>query len=506
MKIKLQKTSVLLALCLTIGVFVNAQNISKDNLSKHVHTLASDEMRGRDYFTNELDNAANYIKQQLKDMGLLPMDYDIKVSEYLDYYEELSKTDTTIDYTSLLEDSENTKDKTFKNFYVVLKGNNPAEDTLYTLLNVDYNGAGVDTIKNYQVIKNSANYQASGCAAALEIARYFVKNPTLLNKNLIIMFQATPSLYYDIEYFTHKTNLKKIEVIFGMDNLGYIDEEKGSGQYTYTVSNRIKDASKILQPVLLQDVDLSTTADYNEYYKYPTIYVNGDVMDYYRDNPDSLNYDLMTQITVQMIKVITAFDKADVEILPQTTLGDLNLFDDDLLELLGGRNKSYFGLNLMIGSNKHYYSSDKYMTGKAAMSYSAGLFFKYQMSRSFALRLDANYERAYANRHDGRFKSDVLSVPLTFMLTAGTYGFEFYCGVGGYFDYNLSAKLNNESVDWDVFNRYEWGRQYMIGMSFGHFMIAYYQKIGSSNMMNTDIDGKGKIKNRNQYFTIGWHF
>ena len=74
----MRKVFFTLAFCLGLITFANAQSTLQENLSKHVHYLASDDMKGRAVGSKELDRAADYIKKELKAIGLEVVDYPIR--------------------------------------------------------------------------------------------------------------------------------------------------------------------------------------------------------------------------------------------------------------------------------------------------------------------------------------------------------------------------------------------------------------------------------------------
>src|SRR5690554_4739509 len=63
---------VLLAL-LACGPVAYAQYAQEKRVSKHIHKLASDKMKGRGTGSKELDKAARYIQRHFRKSGLRPM-------------------------------------------------------------------------------------------------------------------------------------------------------------------------------------------------------------------------------------------------------------------------------------------------------------------------------------------------------------------------------------------------------------------------------------------------
>ena len=488
------KVLILTVLGLIVPLLANSQNELENNLSKHVHYLSSDDMKGRAIGSEQLRQAEDYIKNYLSQLQLQTTDFPI-LKDSLDDRDD-SEREGVVD-TSV-----------YQNFYTVIASHKSKYPGEYILLTANYNGKGTDTIQKHVLINNGANDNASSTAVLMELVGYLQQNRSLLQRDVIILFSGYSYAQNTAEYFAKHYGKGMFKMVFDFDRLGYLGDDEDESKYTYSISPKIENASKILQPLLLNDVDIPTYADYYGDDNFPVINVSGGYKDNYEDLADGLRYDKAAIITQQLQKVIVTFDTADLKIDTSYMTSDkssVNKADGFLENLFNGKNMSYFGLNIMMGSNKHYYTSGK-MTGKSAMSYSAGIFYKFQFSRSYALRIDVNSERAMANRHDGRFKSDVISVPLSILHSAGWNDVEIYYGLGAYYDRMLDAQLEGKDVDWDYFKKAEWGWQFSIGLRLGHFIMGYYQKMGISDMMKDAFAIDGKIKNRNQYFTLGWKF
>tara|TARA_B110000091_G_C13782575_1_gene461875 strand:+ start:225 stop:1589 length:1365 start_codon:yes stop_codon:yes gene_type:complete len=61
-------------------VFANTNNLTLESVTKDVTYLASDELKGRASFSAEIDQAANYIAQRFRDMGLSPINAEQNTS------------------------------------------------------------------------------------------------------------------------------------------------------------------------------------------------------------------------------------------------------------------------------------------------------------------------------------------------------------------------------------------------------------------------------------------
>ncbi len=477
-----------------------SQDSLQQKLYSHVEYLASDEMQGRAINSPQAEKTYEYITNHLSELGIKFQQFNVELDSLLDASNEIM---------SIVNDGEPEEQRTltYHNIIANIDINNSEYPNEYMILMAHYTGRGVDTIKECSIIKNSALDNASGVATLLELAKYLSKNKHLLKRNIIFLFSEYDNVDEIALYWAKQNKDKKLQVCFSLRNLSIKNLEEYDESFDYVVPNLLDGASKIIQPILLKDVNLPTTAHYDTYHFLPVIEVNGGYLPYYEDISSVLNYESMANITNQLKEVIIAFNNSDIKAFSFDEIRQYNKEDSyDFTSIWREKNKSYFGINLLIGSNKHYYTEGR-MTGKSAMSYSAGIFYKYPILRSCALKLDVNYERAYANRHDGRYKSDVLSVPLSFLFRlVSIESFEVYYGVGVYYDYTLSAKLNNQKVDWKLFNRNEFGWQFSLAWRFSNVILGYYQKIGISGMMNDAYGYSGPIKNRNQYFLLSFVF
>ena len=494
----MKKTLILSVLVLGFHVVALSQDISRTQLFRHIHALTDKSLNGRPAGTTGAGKAASYIRTQLQDAGLNITDFPVSPDSII-------KQDYEQTYTKEEFEQYNFINSPYKNFFTIINAGNNKYGNEYIYLTAYYSGQGIDTVQSYPLIKYGANDNASGTAAVIEIAKYLKQNSHLLQRYVIIMFSEYDQTKSIAKYFINHYDKGKFTMAFNLEKLGFIGKDEDENQYLYTVSKNIKNADKILQPLLMKDIQTPADVYYSPYKEMTEITVSGEDLPVYEDTEDSLEGDNMYKIVNQASRVIMAFDTVALDIKENTFNKEEGngTIDDIISSVLGGKQKSYFGVNAMIGSNKHYYTKGK-MTGKAAMSYSAGIFYKYTLSSAWSLKLDANYERAYANRHDGRFENHAISIPFSVINHTGYNDLEFYYGVGVYYDRMLGGKLNGKKLDWDNFNKNEFGWQFSLALRTGHFMIGYYQKIGISDIMTENFPLKGKIKNRNQYFVIGW--
>ncbi|WP_444998112.1 M20/M25/M40 family metallo-hydrolase [Aliikangiella sp. IMCC44359] len=70
---KIKHAIILTICCFSITNITSANNISLEELTEDVSYLASDELKGRGTYTQEIDQAANYIAKRFSSMGLEPL-------------------------------------------------------------------------------------------------------------------------------------------------------------------------------------------------------------------------------------------------------------------------------------------------------------------------------------------------------------------------------------------------------------------------------------------------
>ena len=498
-EMKLKITFLMLA-CMILSLS-NAQ--TEKQLKKHVSYLASKELKGRKSQSTEAEKALKYIKSDLENAGLKCKEFSLPADSLNvnDFGEEFSGT-----YHAL---------------YTVIESSKANKSDEYIVITAEYTGYGVDTIQGYEIINYAAHHTAASTAMVMELAKNLNKERANLDRGVIIIF---PDDGYTRPYANYLLNdYKNIVMGFDIYNLGFQSKDS-EGNYVedeyninYALSPRLKKATQIITPLVMNDLDIHTniSEDYSgENSKIPFNYVSNDnYVTKHEDVADTLDYVMMDKLTAQLQKVIVAFSNAKLDI---DSYKERLATEEEAMDIVFDRfgrkykHRSYFGINLMpLGTNQHDYQEGN-MTGKPSYAFSAGMFYRWQFSKSWALKLDANYEHVNAKRHDGKYNANVVSIPLSIMLTTGgrsALEFDFY--LGAYYDYILSGKLAGKKLDFDDFKRSEWGFQCGFDFRFDRFIIGGYYKT-PWNSVNTEeyrqTNGIGRINEGTTYFKLGWRF
>lgn len=191
-----------------------AQQISEDNLKKHIKYLSSDELKGRGTGTPEELASANYIA---KDFSMLKLEQKGNKDNYFysfTFKRPKSPHDTVGGIVA-------------EGLNVAGYLNNEAEYTVVIGAHYDHLGEGKDhnslDANPEGKIHNGADDNASGTAGVLELARYFSQNNRKEKFNfLFICFSGEElGLYGSKKYCENPTiDFSKVNYMINMDMIG----------------------------------------------------------------------------------------------------------------------------------------------------------------------------------------------------------------------------------------------------------------------------------------------
>lgn len=534
----MRKAIIYMTLAILAAPACFAQSETERNLQQTISFLASDQLNGRKVGTADAEKAAGYLKGELRKMGLQVQDYSLTQRQYEDKVnavqkrreedfkklfgeEYLNSTGDTLELTDA-----SGKDSVYESFFVLIpaaKGNGETH-----LICANYTGSGTDTLQGKVLIRNGAA-EAGGAATLLELARFFNGKRNELKRDVALLFSGCPEQDGMMEVF--KDDHADMHIAFKIrlnDNLApELNNNKTSQQgekadtvagvqaaLYYAVSTDIANASNVLSPILMKDVDSESSAyyDVDDMISWMGIEDNSGVIypGVYTNTASTINYPLMAKDLEQLEEVLVAFNAAELErnLVKDKDGNVLDLpyvSDDEDFFYNQYKHDSYFGIRLLAGSDCHIYHFGN-ITGRPTFAYGAGAFYRWQFAKYFALRLDANYEHVSPRGHYGRVQGDVLSVPLTFLFTTGgKQGSELFIGLGAYVDYYF--KMNQNKVDQvalsNEFRTTLIGSQVVFGLRLDRFVIEYICKESFSNVLK---NGDNRITNIGNYFSLGFRF
>ena len=132
----------------------NIMLIDSNIVRKHLYTLASDEMEGREPGTPGIEKAAAYIENEFKKNGL-SLFGDLK----------------SYRQTFTFKNRKTNEDITSSNIIGILKGRSKKEE--YVIISAHYDHLGMKKSGEGDLIYNGANDDASGVTGVLALAAYF---------------------------------------------------------------------------------------------------------------------------------------------------------------------------------------------------------------------------------------------------------------------------------------------------------------------------------------------
>jgi Zn-dependent M28 family amino/carboxypeptidase len=175
---------------------IQAQDYSLD-IEKHLSTLASDEMQGRETGTVGLEKSAEYIENYFKSENIKP------------YYESYKDT-------FYLKNK-----KTAYNIIAYLKGSDTLLANNPVIIGAHYDHIGYGRAIKGDTIANGANDNASGTVAVMQLAK-LLKSKKSLRPIIFVLFDAEEQGLVGSKYLAEKLKSEGIApyVVFNIEMIG----------------------------------------------------------------------------------------------------------------------------------------------------------------------------------------------------------------------------------------------------------------------------------------------
>ena len=286
-----------------VGSFLSSNSyaqIQESNLKKHIEYLASDEMKGRQTGSKEVEKAAQYIEKHFKEYGLLPkgtkkyrQNFEAKVRRVV-VKDSIRQADNVIGFLD-----------------------NKAKYTIVIGAHYDHLGHGeLDTRDTLNVgkIHNGADDNASGVAGLLELARHYAKNDVQESFNLLfIAFGAEEWGLLGSKYFTENPTipLENIHWMLNMDMIGRYNPDNGLAIIGYGTSTAFPEIFEGITSDIKFNLsrDGSGGSDQTSFYKkdIPVLFFHtGGHPDYHKTSDDAhkIDYKSLKSILELEIKVL----------------------------------------------------------------------------------------------------------------------------------------------------------------------------------------------------------
>ncbi len=202
------KKLIILNLFLVVFIQVFSQNISSQEVKKHLYTLADDDMEGRKAGTPGIEKAAQYIEGEFKNIGL-----------------------TFFDGATSYRQNFQKKGLELFNVIGVLEGKSKKDE--FVVISAHYDHLGVKKNKKGDTIYNGANDDASGVTAVLALAKYFKEKGDNERTIIFIAFTAEEMGLVGSNYFG--TTVNPGSIVAGI-NIEMIGKESSFGPKTAWLS------------------------------------------------------------------------------------------------------------------------------------------------------------------------------------------------------------------------------------------------------------------------------
>ena len=195
MKRKIVSACFSILLCAIGNSIAQTVTIKAELVEKHLKTLASDEMQGRQVGTAGIELAAQYLENEFSKL-------------------ELETFQGAIDYRQTFEKS----GMKLSNIIGVLEGTSQKDE--YVVISAHYDHLGILAEKNGDSIANGADDDASGVAAVLTLANYWKKKGTNKRTILFVAFTGEEKGLWGSTYFGTKVNANKCVAGINIEMIG----------------------------------------------------------------------------------------------------------------------------------------------------------------------------------------------------------------------------------------------------------------------------------------------
>ncbi len=459
---------------------------SIERIKKDVYVLASDSLMGRGAGTIYGNKASQYIYSRFIENGLKPI------------------------YQIIREGT------TQKNIYCVIEGSDPILKNEFIVLGAHYDHLGYRIKNGDTIIYNGADDNASGTSLILELGRKINENKEKFKRSIVIIAFDSEETGLNGSYYFANSKAKHNDILISnntklmmsLDMVGFLKTSKelkivGVGlidnysQYfkNYSLNNKYK--------VKFKDFDNSifTGSDHDSFLKknIPSFYVSTGLKSPYHkpeDDAQLIDYEGINDISNFFYEAVLNF--ANVEQIKPSKKS---------LRMKKPIPSNYYGFELAIGNNKHYYSGGR-MTGKTDFAYGAGFFGKFELSNFFAIKTGVNYNYLGANRYESEVKYHSASIPILLSLKANTPNndYEFSVSIGGFYSYIFDSRANINGVEQkNYLNKNVFGVQTEVEFRFRRFIYGYQFQRSLSNIL-TDPISNGKTNQITNNFKIGYVF
>lgn len=478
-----------------ISFSLNGQAALSDQLEEIVTTLASDEMKGRGFGTDEGNIAAQFIIDHFGEAGVEPF---LESGYRHEFHHRMSVL--------------NVKGN---NIVGIVRGSNPELADEYIVLGAHYDHIGWEVSLGDTVVYNGADDNASGVASIIQIGRILTENREQLGRSVILIaFDGEESgllgsKAFVRDFITAEEALiarESVVAMFSLDMVGMYSSNDGvdmGGIETLTDHAALIEASNAVASVTINKSDgnmanRTDTAPFGEA-GIPSVHVfTGMESPYHKpeDDSDLLDYDGMAGIVEFMVALTR-------EISNKPELGVSKQMEK--IASKGPMKRINPGVLLNTGTTYHNIKDD-YYRAKSVFSYSAGFFLETRLAQWLAIQPELLYEWGGSQIAGGTLKTHSVTVPVSLLLTTPDEGMgvRAYYKLGGYYSYAFSGNANGTALDFTTdYADTDYGIVFGFGVEVMNFRMGYHFQ---SSLVDFTLNDGLDTQLKGSYVMLGWAF
>lgn len=471
----MKKTAIACLLLACLSLAAGAQT-RKDNLTKHVYTLAADDMNGRKAGSEDAARAAAYIAEQYREAGLKPF---ADTSFFLPF-----------------------RGGEYTNVVGIIEGCDPQLKNEYIVLGAHYDHLGVRDGEVY----NGADDNASGSAALIEVARHLVSRKQELRRSVIIAgFDAEEIGLYGskalAEHLDTLVGISNVKLMMSLDMVGWL---RAKNSLTLEGVATIRNGKALLEPeaaklgLNLNEVKFEKsvfTATDTEFFAkkhVPTLAVTTGLKSPYHkpgDDPELIDFDGLDKVS-EYIGRVAEKAAADPEFAASGKLAPKH-----------SGNARPFEIGIGAGIGPAYINfPDAAFRGKEATAYEAAVMARLNIGKKGVIGIQSGCAFELVNvpypdeadmfgSKSVRYKRQSIVVPVQLVLHTPATGLAgSYFGIGGFWSKALNQSLGSRPLA-DAHT----GLAVSIGTEVGPIVLDVSIRRGLSSIFTSSEDPSARL-------------
>ena len=466
-----------------------AQHVDAGDLEAHVSFLASDEMLGRGFGTEQGDIAARYVAAHFDAAGIAPL--------LDDYFHRFNYRTGSLNISG-------------KNVVGVIHGTDPDLKDEYIVVGAHYDHIGWRLEDNDTIVYNGADDNASGTASVIEIGKYLAKHRDALKRSVVLVaFDGEETGLIGSRQFVEDSILPpgKIKAMFSLDMLGMFDTHGGVDLHGMKA---IRESDVFITEAMEKadiggihaNEDKPGSTDSAPFFEIgiPGVHVFTGLESPYHepeDDSDLLEYESMATLNDFLIELFIIMSGAP-EITPGKSMESVQ--SGKLLRIF------HPGLRVNMGGSHHNYP-EEFFKANGVFAGGAGVFLQTRINQFLAIQPEVLYELQGSQHEQGTLRTHSVTAPLSLMVTTpdpSYTGFRSFLQLGGYYSYAFHGTIDGNSFEFgNTFNDREYGVLFGIGVEAEFMRVSVVMKRAISDFT---AESAVPVKPVATFYSLGFVF